>query len=106
VKVACFGAAAPSACRARAAAGCDDDPVWAIRHDRKAGSLNLIHAIVPAADHQGGRMDGARQGGTLTRRVSSAGRTGVSKAGMMMFPAGNAIYRRETFDTIRRRAPS
>jgi 3-hydroxyacyl-CoA dehydrogenase/enoyl-CoA hydratase/3-hydroxybutyryl-CoA epimerase len=29
-----------------------------------------------------------------------------SKAGMMMFPAGNAIYRRETYDNYPARAPS
>jgi 3-hydroxyacyl-CoA dehydrogenase / enoyl-CoA hydratase / 3-hydroxybutyryl-CoA epimerase len=69
----------------------------------KAKALNLIHAIVPASDLIKAAKDWIKGGG---RAVAPWDEKGFklpagpvySKAGMMMFPAGNAIYRRETFD--------
>ena len=69
----------------------------------KAKALNLIHAIVPAADLIKAAKDWIKGGGKAVapwdeKGFKLPGGPVYSKAGMMMFPAGNAIYRRETFD--------
>src|SRR5215216_6242362 len=69
----------------------------------KAKTLNLIHAIVPAADLIKAAKDWIKGGGKAVapwdeKGFKLPGGPVFSKAGMMMFPAGNAIYRRETFD--------
>ncbi len=69
----------------------------------KAKSLNLIHAIVPAADLVKAAKDWIKGGGKAVapwdeKGFKLPGGPVFSKAGMMMFPAGNAIYRRETYD--------
>jgi 3-hydroxyacyl-CoA dehydrogenase/enoyl-CoA hydratase/3-hydroxybutyryl-CoA epimerase len=74
----------------------------AIKLDR-AKALNLIHAIVPAADMIKAAKDWIKGGGKAVapwdeKGFKLPGGPIYSKAGMMMFPAGNAIYRRETFD--------
>ena len=69
----------------------------------KAKELNLIHAIVPAADMIKAAKDWIKGGGKAVapwdeKGFKLPGGPIYSKAGMMMFPAGNAIYRRETYD--------
>jgi 3-hydroxyacyl-CoA dehydrogenase/enoyl-CoA hydratase/3-hydroxybutyryl-CoA epimerase len=69
----------------------------------KAKALNLIHAIVPASDLIKAAKDWIKGGGKSVAPWDEKGfklpaGPVYSKAGMMMFPAGNAIYRRETFD--------
>ena len=69
----------------------------------KAKSLNLIHAIVPAAEMIKAAKDWIKGGGKPIapwdeKGFKLPGGPVFSKAGMQMFPAGNAIYRRETFD--------
>src|SRR5689334_14895886 len=69
----------------------------------RAKALNLIHAIVPAADLIKAAKDWIRGGGKAVapwdeKGFKLPGGPVFSKAGMMMFPAGNAIYRRETYD--------
>src|SRR3954468_673045 len=69
----------------------------------KAKSLNLIHAVVPAADLVKAAKDWIKGGGKAVapwdeQGFKLPGGPVFSKAGMMMFPAGNAIYRRETYD--------
>ncbi len=69
----------------------------------KAKALNLIHAIVPPADLIKAGKDWIKGGGKALapwddKNFRLPGGPVYSKAGMMMFPAGNAIYRRETFD--------
>src|SRR5437868_2048456 len=69
----------------------------------KAKTLNLIHAIVPAADMIKAAKDWIKGGGKAIapwdeKGFKLPGGPVFSKAGMQMFPAGNAIYRRETFD--------
>ena len=69
----------------------------------KAKALNLIHAIVPAADLIKAAKDWIKGGGKAVapwdeKGFKLPGGPVFSKAGMMMFPAGNAIYRRETYD--------
>jgi 3-hydroxyacyl-CoA dehydrogenase / enoyl-CoA hydratase / 3-hydroxybutyryl-CoA epimerase len=69
----------------------------------KAKALNLIHAIVPAADLIKAAKDWIKGGGKAVapwdeKGFKLPGGPVYSKAGMMMFPAGNAIFRRETFD--------
>src|ERR1700754_4778329 len=69
----------------------------------KAKALNLIHAIVPAADLIKAAKDWIKGGGKAIapwdeKGFKLPGGPVFSKAGMMMFPAGNAIYRRETYD--------
>ncbi len=69
----------------------------------KAKELNLIHAIVPAADLIKAAKDWIKGGGKAVAPWDEKGfklpaGPVFSKAGMMMFPAGNAIYRRETYD--------
>ena len=69
----------------------------------KAKALNLIHAIVPAAEMIQAAKDWIKGGGKAIapwdeKGFKLPGGPVFSKAGMMMFPAGNAIYRRETYD--------
>ncbi|KJC57956.1 3-hydroxyacyl-CoA dehydrogenase [Bradyrhizobium sp. LTSPM299] len=69
----------------------------------KAKALNLIHAIVPAADLIKAAKDWIKGGGKAIapwdeKGFKLPGGPVFSKAGMQMFPAGNAIYRRETYD--------
>ncbi|WP_426437594.1 3-hydroxyacyl-CoA dehydrogenase NAD-binding domain-containing protein [Bradyrhizobium genosp. P] len=69
----------------------------------KAKALNLIHAIVPAADLIKAAKDWIKGGGKAVapwdeKGFKLPGGPVFSKAGMQMFPAGNAIYRRETYD--------
>ncbi|SDI52189.1 MULTISPECIES: FAD-dependent oxidoreductase [Bradyrhizobium] len=69
----------------------------------KAKALNLIHAIVPPAEMIQAAKDWIKGGGKAIapwdeKGFKLPGGPVFSKAGMMMFPAGNAIYRRETYD--------
>src|SRR6185312_15781847 len=69
----------------------------------KARKLNLVHAVVPAADLIKAAKDWIKGGGKALapwddKAFKLPGGPVYSKAGMMMFPAGNAIFRRETFD--------
>src|ERR1051326_7715704 len=69
----------------------------------KAKSLNLIHAVVPAAELIKTAKDWIRAGGKAVapwdeKGFKLPGGPVFSKNGMMIFPAGNAIYRRETYD--------
>jgi 3-hydroxyacyl-CoA dehydrogenase/enoyl-CoA hydratase/3-hydroxybutyryl-CoA epimerase len=69
----------------------------------KAKKLNLVHAVVPAADLIKAAKDWIKGGGKALapwddKAFKLPGGPVYSKAGMMMFPAGNAIFRRETFD--------
>jgi 3-hydroxyacyl-CoA dehydrogenase/enoyl-CoA hydratase/3-hydroxybutyryl-CoA epimerase len=69
----------------------------------KAKALNLIHAIVPASDLIKAAKAWIKGGGKAVAPWDDKGfklpaGPVYSKAGMMMFPAGNAIFRRETFD--------
>jgi 3-hydroxyacyl-CoA dehydrogenase / enoyl-CoA hydratase / 3-hydroxybutyryl-CoA epimerase len=69
----------------------------------KAKALNLVHAIVPGADLIKAAKDWIKGGGKALapwddKNFRLPGGPVYSKAGMMMFPAGNAIYRRETYD--------
>src|SRR6201982_3238396 len=69
----------------------------------RAKALNLIHAVVPAADLIKAAKDWIKGGGKAVapwdeKGFKLPGGPVFSKAGMMMFPAGNAIYRRETYD--------
>lgn len=74
----------------------------AVKVDR-AKALNLIHAIVPAADLIKAAKDWIKGGGKAVapwdeKGFKLPGGPVFSKMGMQMFPAGNAIYRRETYD--------
>ncbi|MEN3351371.1 MAG: 3-hydroxyacyl-CoA dehydrogenase / enoyl-CoA hydratase / 3-hydroxybutyryl-CoA epimerase [Bradyrhizobium sp.] len=74
----------------------------AVKLDR-AKALNLIHAIVPAADLIKAAKHWIKGGGKAVapwdeKNFKLPGGPVFSKMGMQMFPAGNAIYRRETFD--------
>lgn len=69
----------------------------------RAKALNLIHAIVPPAEMIQAAKDWIKGGGKAVapwdeKGFKLPGGPVFSKAGMMMFPAGNAIYRRETYD--------
>jgi 3-hydroxyacyl-CoA dehydrogenase/enoyl-CoA hydratase/3-hydroxybutyryl-CoA epimerase len=69
----------------------------------KAKALKLVDAVVPPADLVKTAKDWIRGGGKAVapwdeKGFKLPGGPVYSKAGMMMFPAGNAIYRRETFD--------
>jgi 3-hydroxyacyl-CoA dehydrogenase / enoyl-CoA hydratase / 3-hydroxybutyryl-CoA epimerase len=69
----------------------------------KAKSLNLIHAIVPPDELIKAAKDWIKGGGKAVapwdeKGFKLPGGAVYSKAGMQLFPAGNAIYRRETFD--------
>src|ERR1700760_4954317 len=69
----------------------------------KAKALKLVDAVVPAADLIQSAKDWIKGGGKAVapwddKAFKLPGGPVYSKAGMMMFPAGNAIFRRETFD--------
>jgi 3-hydroxyacyl-CoA dehydrogenase/enoyl-CoA hydratase/3-hydroxybutyryl-CoA epimerase len=69
----------------------------------RAKALNLIHAIVPATDMITAAKDWIKGGGKPVapwdeKGFKLPGGPVFSKMGMQMFPAGNAIYRRETYD--------
>ncbi|MBR0800099.1 enoyl-CoA hydratase/isomerase family protein [Bradyrhizobium jicamae] len=69
----------------------------------RAKALNLVHAVVPAADLIKTAKDWIKGGGKAIapwdeKGFKLPGGPVFSKAGMQMFPAGNAIYRRETYD--------
>src|SRR6202046_793787 len=69
----------------------------------KAKTLKLVDAVVPASDLIKAAKDWIKGGGKAAppwddKAFRLPGGPVYSKAGMMMFPAGNAIYRRETFD--------
>src|SRR6201989_2975870 len=69
----------------------------------KAKALKLVDAVVPAADMIKVAKDWIKGGGKAVapwdeKGFKLPGGPVFSKAGMMMFPAGNAIFRRETYD--------
>src|SRR5713226_1313139 len=69
----------------------------------KAMALKLIDAVVPAGDLIKAAKDWIKGGGKSVapwdeKGFKLPGGPVYSKAGMMMFPAGNAIFRRETYD--------
>ncbi|MBV9560186.1 MAG: enoyl-CoA hydratase/isomerase family protein, partial [Bradyrhizobium sp.] len=69
----------------------------------RAKALKLIDAIVPPSDLIKAAKDWIKHGGQAIapwddKNFKLPGGAVFSKAGMMMFPAGNAIYRRETYD--------
>ena len=69
----------------------------------QAKSMKLIDAIAPGADLIKGAKDWIKAGGTAKAAWDQEGfrlpgGPVYSKAGMMTFPAANAIYRRETYD--------
>ena len=69
----------------------------------KAKALKLVDAVVPAADLIKSAKDWIKGGGKAVapwddKAFKLPGGPVYSKAGMMMFPAGNAIFRRETYD--------
>src|SRR2546430_1177587 len=69
----------------------------------KAKALKLIDAVVPAGDLVKAAKDWIKGGGKAVapwdeKGFKLPGGPVYSKAGMMMFPAGNAIFRRETYD--------
>jgi len=75
----------------------------------KAKTLKLIDAVVPAGDLIKAAKDWIKGGGKavapwMKKGFKLPGGPVYSKAGMMMFPAGNAIFRRETYDNYLRRA--
>ncbi|HKS85936.1 MAG TPA: 3-hydroxyacyl-CoA dehydrogenase NAD-binding domain-containing protein [Pseudolabrys sp.] len=69
----------------------------------RAKAMKLIDAVVPAADLIKSAKDWIKGGGKAkapwdTEGFRLPGGPVYSKAGMMTFPAANAIYRRETYD--------
>jgi 3-hydroxyacyl-CoA dehydrogenase/enoyl-CoA hydratase/3-hydroxybutyryl-CoA epimerase len=69
----------------------------------QAKSMKLIDAVVPAADLLATAKDWIKAGGKAVAPWDQEGfrlpgGPVYSKAGMMTFPAANAIYRRETYD--------
>ncbi|MGH6776482.1 MAG: enoyl-CoA hydratase-related protein, partial [Bradyrhizobium sp.] len=69
----------------------------------RAKALKLIDAIVPASDLIKAAKEWIKAGGKAIapwddKNFRLPAGPVYSKAGMMMFPAGNAIYRRETYD--------
>src|SRR5947209_7674371 len=69
----------------------------------RAKALKLIDAVVPAGELINAAKDWIKGGGKAIapwdeKNFKLPGGPVYSKAGMMMFPAGNAIYRRETYD--------
>ena len=69
----------------------------------RAKAMKLIDAVVPAADLIKTAKDWIKAGGKAkapwdTEGFRLPGGPVYSKAGMMTFPAANAIYRRETYD--------
>jgi 3-hydroxyacyl-CoA dehydrogenase/enoyl-CoA hydratase/3-hydroxybutyryl-CoA epimerase len=70
---------------------------------KRAQALKLVDAVVPSADLIKTAKDWIKGGGKAVapwdeKGFKLPGGPVFSKNGMMMFPAGNAIYRRETFD--------
>ncbi|MBB5049459.1 3-hydroxyacyl-CoA dehydrogenase/enoyl-CoA hydratase/3-hydroxybutyryl-CoA epimerase [Rhodopseudomonas rhenobacensis] len=69
----------------------------------KAKASKIVDAIVPAADLIQAAKDWIKGGGKAVapwdeKGFKLPGGPVFSKQGMMIFPAGNAIYRRETYD--------
>jgi 3-hydroxyacyl-CoA dehydrogenase/enoyl-CoA hydratase/3-hydroxybutyryl-CoA epimerase len=69
----------------------------------KARAQNIVGAVVPAADLIKTAKDWIKGGGKAVapwdeKGFKLPGGPVFSKNGMMIFPAGNAIYRRETYD--------
>lgn len=69
----------------------------------RAKAMKLIDAVVPAADLIKAAKDWIKAGGKAVapwdeKGFRLPGGQVYSKAGMMTFPAANAIYRRETYD--------
>jgi 3-hydroxyacyl-CoA dehydrogenase/enoyl-CoA hydratase/3-hydroxybutyryl-CoA epimerase len=69
----------------------------------RAKAMKLIDAVVPAADLIKAAKDWIKSGGTAKAPWDAdgfklPGGPVYSKAGMMVFPPANAIYRRETYD--------
>jgi 3-hydroxyacyl-CoA dehydrogenase / enoyl-CoA hydratase / 3-hydroxybutyryl-CoA epimerase len=69
----------------------------------KAKAMNLVGAVVPAADLITAAKDWIKAGGKAVqpwdeKGFKLPGGPVYSKQGMMVFPPANAIYRRETFD--------
>jgi 3-hydroxyacyl-CoA dehydrogenase / enoyl-CoA hydratase / 3-hydroxybutyryl-CoA epimerase len=69
----------------------------------RAKALKLVDAVVPAADLIKTSKEWIKGGGKAVapwdeKGFKLPGGPVFSKNGMMMFPAGNAIYRRETYD--------
>jgi 3-hydroxyacyl-CoA dehydrogenase/enoyl-CoA hydratase/3-hydroxybutyryl-CoA epimerase len=69
----------------------------------RAKAMKLVDAVVPAADLVKAAKDWIRAGGKAkapwdVEGFRLPGGQVYSKAGMMTFPAANAIYRRETYD--------
>src|SRR5689334_5639354 len=69
----------------------------------RAKALKLVDAVVPAAEMIKTAKDWIKGGGKAVapwdeKGFKLPGGPVFSKNGMMMFPAGNAIYRRETYD--------
>ena len=69
----------------------------------RAKAMKLIDAVVPPGDLIKAAKDWIKAGGKAEapwddKGFKLPGGPVYSKAGMMMFPAGNAIYRRETYD--------
>ena len=74
----------------------------ALKVDR-AKAMKLIDAVVPATDMIKAAKDSIKAGGKAinpwdAKGFRLPGGAVYSKAGMMTFPAANAIYRRETYD--------
>ena len=69
----------------------------------KAKAMGIVGAVVPSADLIPAAKEWIKAGGKPVapwdeKGFKLPGGPVYSKQGMMMFPAGNAIYRRETFD--------
>ena len=69
----------------------------------RAKAMKLVDAVVPAADLVKTAKDWIKAGGKAkapwdVEGFRLPGGQVYSKAGMMTFPAANAIYRRETYD--------
>jgi 3-hydroxyacyl-CoA dehydrogenase/enoyl-CoA hydratase/3-hydroxybutyryl-CoA epimerase len=69
----------------------------------KAKAMKIVDAVVPAADLIKTAKDWIKGGGKAVapwddKGFRLPGGPVYSKSGMMIFPAGNAIYRRETYD--------
>ena len=79
-------------------------------HTDRAQKMKLIDAVVPAADLIKTAKDWIKAGGDAKKpwdmdNFRLPGGPVYSKAGMMIFPAANAIYRAKRTTTTRRRAP-
>ena len=69
----------------------------------RAKAMKLVDEVVPAADLVAKSKDWIKAGGTAkapwdTDGFKLPGGAVYSKAGMMVWPAANALYRRETYD--------